>query len=604
MQKTKKFQSEKAFSKKKFLASMKMIGLGIKKHPIHFVMLFIINTIDSVLFSSTVIIVNGLTKAINNTVDHTSSFFGFFLTWEQWIYVALVIYLLFICSEYATNFLSQLFSKKVEILLRQKALQHLVEIDISYYSKTQIGLIMSRVINDTQGVGDAFNEFFLNIVYMISSLITTLIIVYQIDVPMAAIVTGWMVFMIIIIWVIFIYYRRALITAVDERQAIDADITDRLINVRLIKSTGSENRESQRNIELHKKYDVKQKKVVNLQAILVVFNNTMAWMLPSIMIIISIFMYEGKMSSGDLAALITSFTSACFNLLTNLMVLTITMRGLTKMANCVMRLNYIYEVESIIDFDSDPKTIKSIDSVEFKNVSFTYPESPKNQILPEINIVFEKGKSYAFVGETGVGKSTIAKMLLRFYDVTTGQLLINNIDIKKLDLPNYLSHVGYVEQEPQILYGTVLENIKYSLSNVTDEQVIDACKKAKLHNYIMGLPDKYETILGERGFMFSGGQKQRLVIARLFLKDPQLLILDEATSALDNIVEKEIQKELDELMKNRTTIVIAHRLSTIKNVDQIVVLERNIGIGQMGTFKELKDKPGRFQKLYTYGLLN
>ncbi|WP_166507937.1 ABC transporter ATP-binding protein [Spiroplasma chinense] len=598
-----KFSSEKAFSKKKMFATIRMIGEGVKNYPINFFFLVFVNIFESIFFSTTTIVVREMTEAINNTVDQTSQFWGMSIHWTVWIYIGIGFYLCLLFFDFFTNFLSQLFAKKLEIHLRQKALSHIVNIDISYYSKNQIGLIMSRIINDTENVGSAFNDFFLNLIYMIASMTTTLIIMYSIDVKLASIATGWLFFMFAVIWVIFVYYRRALITAVDVRQSIDADITDRLINVRLIKSSGSEIRETNRNIDLHKKYDTKQQKVIGWQSILVVFNNAMAWMLPASMVMISVLMYESVKTPAELSVIITTFTSASFNLLTNLMVLTMTMRGMTRAANCTMRLNYIFDAKSIMEFSDEPIKIDSIDSVEFKNVGFSYPESPKNQILPEINISFDKGKSYAFVGETGVGKSTIAKMLLRFYDATKGEVLINNIDIKKLDLPNYLSLVGYVEQEPQILYGTILENVMYGLKNVDKKDVIEACKKAKLHSYIDTLPDKYDTILGERGFMFSGGQKQRLVIARLFLKNPQLLILDEATSALDNIVEKEIQKELDELMKNRTTIVIAHRLSTIKNVDNIIVLERNIGIGQIGTFDKLKNEPGRFQKLYKYGLL-
>lgn len=185
-----------------------------------------------------------------------------------------------------------------------------------------------------------------------------------------------------------------------------------------------------------------------------------------------------------------------------------------------------------------------------------------------------------------------------------GTIYINaDQELKKINLTSYLQHVGYVEQEPQIFYGTFFENISYGVFKVTKEEVIVACKKAELHDFIIGLKNGYDTILGEWGFILSGGQKQRLVIARMFLKNPEVLILDEATSSLDNIVEKEIQENLNQLMKGRTTFIIAHRLSTIKDVDEILVLEKDKGVVQSGNFETLKNQEGRFKALYTAGLM-
>jgi len=195
-------------------------------------------------------------------------------------------------------------------------------------------------------------------------------------------------------------------------------------------------------------------------------------------------------------------------------------------------------------------------------------------------------------------------LLLRYYDPELGEILINNNNLKNLNLKTYLGHIGYIEQDPQILYGDFTENISYSVKGVTFPDIEAAAKKANLDDFIQELPHKYKTILGERGITLSGGQKQRIAIARVFLKNPELLILDEATSALDNIVEKEIQAQFNKLMIGRTSIVIAHRLSTIKNVDQILVLEKDKGIVQIGTFNELKDQKGHFKNLYQAGMMD
>ncbi|KAJ3626896.1 hypothetical protein Zmor_004163 [Zophobas morio] len=282
--------------------------------------------------------------------------------------------------------------------------------------------------------------------------------------------------------------------------------------------------------------------------------------------------------------------------------------NLASASTSAARVTEIMDRETKINTNVDVEPLADVaGAIEFKNVSFKYDDADDKEpmILENFNFKFEEGKSYAFVGETGVGKSTIAKLLLREYDPTTGDVFVNNDkNLKDINLKSYLDHVGYVEQEPQIIYGTFFNNIRYGTFDATDEECIEAAKKANLYDFINGLPEGFDTVLGERGFILSGGQKQRLVIARMFLRNPKILILDEATSALDNIVEKEIQGELDKLAAGRTTIVIAHRLSTIKNVDQILVLEKGVGVSQSGTFNELKGVEGRFQKLYEAGLMD
>ncbi|AGR41895.1 ABC transporter ATP-binding protein [Spiroplasma diminutum] len=600
--KRKKFNSDKAFSAKKFADSFKMIGECIRKNPGIFAGYIIFTIIDSIFYSSMTIVVSQMTKNLTSQGEQGNVFLNFSMTWVSWIYVGLALLFLIIIFDYLTNIYAAYFSKRVEIYLRIKALKKLVDIDISYYSKNQLGLIMSRVINDSQGSGDSFNDFLLNLLFSFVSFATMLVFMFILDLILTLIVLLVFTILVIVIWVIFVYYRRAIIISIDVKQAIDADITDRLINIRAIKANAAEERETKRNLQLHEQYDKKLSKVIWLQSLLAFFSYTIAWSLPIITIIATIALYSNSMDPNELSYLIVAFTSATNNILYALLTLPIWMRGLTKLSNCIMRLNYIYDSRSLLKFVDNPKEIGDIEKISFNKVTFNYPESPGKQILAEVSFDFEKNKSYAFVGETGVGKSTIAKLLLRFYDVTTGELLINGTNIKLIDHNQYLNKVGYVEQEPQIFYGTVMENLKYPLFDKSDEQAIEAAKKAKIHNYIKKLPKGYDTILGERGFMFSGGQKQRLVIARIFLKDPQLLILDEATSALDNVVEKEIQTELDKLMVGRTTVVIAHRLSTIKNVDEIIVLDKN-GVAQRGTFYELKEKEGRFKKLYTLGLM-
>ena len=238
--------------------------------------------------------------------------------------------------------------------------------------------------------------------------------------------------------------------------------------------------------------------------------------------------------------------------------------------------------------------------IEFRNVDFHY-ETSREDVLHNFNITIEPGKKIALVGETGVGKSTISKLIPRFYDVTKGEILIDGKNVKDFDIYSLRSHIGHVQQDVYIFYGSIKDNILYGDPEATFDQVIDSAKKANIHEFIMSLPDQYETLVGERGVKLSGGQKQRVSIARVFLKNPPVLILDEATSSLHNVTEKLIQKALDELSEGRTTLVIAHRLSTISNSDEILVLSVD-GIKERGTHKELINQDGYYSKLYNASL--
>lgn len=235
--------------------------------------------------------------------------------------------------------------------------------------------------------------------------------------------------------------------------------------------------------------------------------------------------------------------------------------------------------------------------IEFQNVDFYYEQSEATHVLKNFNLVIKEGTKVALVGETGAGKSTISKLIPRFYDVNSGKILVDDVDIKDYELNSLRNAIGHVEQDVFIFYGTIRDNIAYGKPDASDEEIIDAAKKARIHDFAIAQESGYDSLVGERGIKLSGGQKQRLAIARLFLKNPKILILDEATSALDNITENLIQASIDELSKGKTVITIAHRLSTIKNADEIIVLGPN-GIIERGTHKELLKNKKYYEKLY------
>ncbi len=234
--------------------------------------------------------------------------------------------------------------------------------------------------------------------------------------------------------------------------------------------------------------------------------------------------------------------------------------------------------------------------ITFNNVSFKYKEHT-DDVLNHFSLIIKPGEKIAIVGETGVGKSTISKIIPRFYDITEGEILIDDINVKDYDLLSLRKEIGHVQQDVFIFFGTIKENILYGNPTASDEEVISAAKKASIHEFVMSLPDGYDTLCGERGIQLSGGQKQRISIARIFLKNPSILILDEATSALDNVTEKLIQKSFDNLAIGKTTIMIAHRLTTIKNADEIIVLGRD-GIVEKGNHDELMAHKSFYYEMY------
>ncbi|WP_375315675.1 ABC transporter ATP-binding protein [Spiroplasma endosymbiont of Tipula paludosa] len=530
-------------------------------------------------------------------------------------YGMLISYVIIIISLYLASgifnffqsFLGGIVAKKIEIDIRNKVLNNLVDLDMQFYTNKKTGEILTKVIADTATIGDQAQQIPISFLSAIFTFVGAIVILLTISIKLTIVALIAALTILVTLLVMFGIFKKITYKVRKVLTNINGDVTDRISVIRLIKSSGTETYEKERFVDIHKIYYKTSLKQVTLSSVIVSFMIMGISSLNIIILLAGIIMMHNQTlvaDNSEAIPIIISFVLGINILIFPIMTLVRTFNNLANASTSSIRINELLNEKPQINRNLEQPIMKTVTgNIIFDNVSFYYPNSDQ-LILNKFNYHFEQGKSYAFVGETGVGKSTISKLLLRFYDPSMGTIYINaDQDLKKINLTSYLQHVGYVEQEPQIFYGTFFENISYGVFKVTKEEVIVACKKAELHDFIIGLKNGYDTILGERGFILSGGQKQRLVIARMFLKNPEVLILDEATSSLDNIVEKEIQENLNQLMKGRTTFIIAHRLSTIKDVDEILVLEKDKGVVQSGNFETLKNQEGRFKALYTAGLM-
>ena len=303
---------------------------------------------------------------------------------------------------------------------------------------------------------------------------------------------------------------------------------------------------------------------------------------------------RGTMLTGELY----SFYMYIAQVLMSVLMVAMCLLQLTRATACAQRIDEVLETQPDICDGRVPENElpPALGKVEFKNVSFRY-NMESDKVLSHINLKIPKGAYYALVGSSGAGKTTLCSLIPRFYEATEGTIFVDGYDIKSLTLKSLRDQIGMVQQDVYLFAGTIYENILYGRPNATEEEVYEAAKNANAHDFIMSLPNGYQTDIGQRGIKLSGGQKQRLSIARVFLKNPPILIFDEATSALDNESEKVVQESLEKLAKDRTTLVIAHRLTTIENAQRILVLTED-GIAEEGTHEELLEKGGIYQKLY------
>lgn len=497
-------------------------------------------------------------------------------------------------ANYYMAYNGHIMGARIETDMRRDMFSHLMKLSYSYYDNTKVGQIMSRISNDlfdiTEFAHHCPEEFFICGIKIVGSFI----ILSGINLPLTLIIFALLPLMLLSI----IFFRKGMKDAFKKQREqigeLNARVEDCLLGVRVVKSFANEEKEEERfeedNGKFYDRKKISYKYMARFQASTRFFDGVMY-----VVIIIagSLFMIKGHITAADLVAYLLYIQTLITSIRRLVEFTEQFQRGLTG----IDRFNEIMtEIPEIEDSPDAEKLDNVIGNISFKDITFAYSDND-DDVLSHINIDVKKGENIAIVGPSGSGKTTLCNLLPRFYELTAGDITIDGISIKNITLKSLRDNIGVVQQDVYLFSGTVRDNIIYGSPDATDEEIVEAAKNAGAHDFIMSLPEGYNTYVGERGLKLSGGQKQRVSIARLFLKNPPILILDEATSALDNESELIVQKSLERLAKNRTTFTIAHRLTTIKNATKIIVLTDD-GISESGTHQELIEKNGEYAKLY------
>lgn len=509
---------------------------------------------------------------------------------------AIVLTLIFLIKaglNYFMQYWGHVVGVRMQADMRRDLFDKLQDMPNKYFDNNKTGVIMSRIINDLLDISELAHhgpeDLFISLVMLVGSFI----ILCTINVPLTIITFAIIPFLLFYT----IHKRNKMKKAFKETRVktgeVNATIENSISGVRVTKSFGNKSYEMEK---FDKSNGIFKKAREHAYKAMAEYFSGMFFLVDMLELIVLIaagyFTYLGKINVGDFAAYllyIKMFLQPIRKLINFNEMFQNGMSGFERYEEIMNEEN-----EKEIPNAKDLKDVKG--KITIKDVTFRYDN--KESILEEFNLDIEAGKMVALVGPSGGGKTTICNLIPRFYDYESGQIFIDDVDISTVTLKSLRENIGIVQQDVFLFTGTIKENIMYGNPNATDEEVIEAAKNACLHDFIMGLEDGYDTFIGERGVKLSGGQKQRISIARVFLKNPAILILDEATSALDNVTEYEIQRALEELSKDRTTLVVAHRLSTVKNSDEIVVLTDK-GIEERGTHEELIKLGGVYSNLHS-----
>ena len=506
----------------------------------------------------------------------------------------LVAYIIQTACRYYVTYAGHMMGARMERDMRKELFDQYEKLSFSYYDQNNSGQMMSKLVSDLFDISELAHHgpenLFISVIKIIGSFIFLFMINRMLAVPML---------ILVVLMLVFSYGQNKKMqeTFMDNRRKIgdiNSSLQDTLAGIRVVQSFANERIEQEKFNRSNENFLISKDANYRCMGSFMSGNAFFQGMMYLVTLVFGGFLIaHGKMEASDLAmyALYIGIFISPIQILVELTEM------MQKGLSGFRRFLEVVETEPEIVDAADAKPLKNVKgNVCYEDVSFHYSDDD-TPVLSHVSFEIPAGKSIALVGPSGSGKTTICSLLPRFYDVTEGRVTIDGNDVRKLTLESLRSQIGLVSQDVYLFGGSIKDNIAYGKPDATMDEIVDAAKKANIHDFIMELPDKYDTFVGERGTRLSGGQKQRISIARVFLKNPPVLILDEATSALDNESERFIQKSLEELAKDRTTITIAHRLSTIRNADEILVVA-DCGIAERGTHEEVLARDGIYARYY------
>lgn len=517
------------------------------------------------------------------------------LTWGLALFI---IYIIKAGLNWFIQYYGHVVGVRMQADMRKDVFRKLQKLPFSYFDENKTGTIMSRIINDLMDISELAHHGPEDLFISVISLLGAFIILCTINIPLTLIIFITLPFIVIFSVKMRKSMSRAFTETREEIAEVNASLENSIAGIKVSRSYTSSSHEENK-FEYHN--DNFKKARSRAYKVMGYFFSGMGLFTDLLYLIVlvagGLFCYYQIITVGEFAKyvlFITMFLNPIKRLVQFYEQLQNGMTGFERFQE-IMSVSEEQEKENAVNL----KNVKG--NIEFRNVCFSYTDSNEDNdlIINNLDLDIKSGKTVAIVGPSGGGKTTLCHLIPRFYEINSGSILIDGVDIRDVSRESLRKNIGMVAQDVFLFTGTIKENIAYGNLDATDEEIIEAAKKANIHEAIMQMENGYDTYIGERGVKLSGGQKQRVSIARVFLKNPAILILDEATSALDNATEMLIQQSLEELSKGRTCIVVAHRLSTIKNADEIIVLDDE-GIKERGTHQDLLDKGGIYSELYKY----